>query len=70
MASKQAYLVRREADGTMRTVQAQSYRGAMATFAAEYRPPVGEVFRVKPREASDQWEFYKIMAVGIRKLAD
>ena len=66
MAAKQAYLVRREADGTMRTVQAQSCRGAMVVFSGEYHPPVGEVYRVKPREAGD-WEYYKITSEGLRK---
>jgi hypothetical protein len=67
MAAQQAYLVRREADGTMRTVQAQSCRGAMASFLITYRPPVDEVYRVKPREAGN-WEYYKITPSGIRKL--
>lgn len=66
--AKQAYLVRREADGTMRTVQAQSSRGAMVMFVAEYRPPVWEYFFVKPRESGD-WECYRVTSAGVRRQA-
>lgn len=69
MPVKNHYLIRREADGTMRTVTAQSCRGAMVLFAAGYGPEAGEVFRVKERGFSD-WEYYKIVPGGIRKLRD
>lgn len=64
---KQAYLIRRESDGTMRTVQAQSCRGAMLIFVGTYKPPYDEVFRVKPRD-SGSWEYYKVTPQGVRKL--
>jgi hypothetical protein len=61
--AKQAYLVRREADGTMRTVQALSVRGAMTAFAAEYAPEAGEEFRVKLRGTTG-WTWYRITPSG------
>jgi len=59
-------LVRRLEDGTMRTVQAQSPRGAMRVFAAQYGPPRGEAFAVKARGSYDDWEVFAITATGIR----
>jgi hypothetical protein len=70
MAAMQAYLVRSESDGTMRTVQAQSVRGAMTRFVAEYGPPTDEVFWVKARLAqnpgSGGWDYFKVTRNGIR----
>jgi len=58
MPLKQTYLIRRMADGTQRTVIAQSYEGAMVLFVAGYGPPDGEDFGVKPRGEGD-WEYYR-----------
>ena len=61
-----AYLVRRLADGTMRTVQSTSPKGAMRLFAASYGPPIGEGFAVKSRGGSDEWEVFQVTATGLR----
>jgi len=68
MPAKQTYLIRRLADGTQRTVQAFSGRGAMQVFVAGYGPPVGEDFAVKVR-GEDGWEHFRVTSGGIRKLA-
>lgn len=65
----QLYLIRREADGTMRTVQATSTKGAMRVFVARYGPPSGEAFGVKLR-GEGYWEYYSVTSRGIRRLAD
>lgn len=59
MPAKQQFLVRREKDGTMRTLVAHSTRGAMKLFVDLYNPPPGEYFEVKPRGAGD-WERFKV----------
>lgn len=68
MSVKQAYLIRRELDGTMRTTVAASTKGAMQRFVADYAPPLGEEFGVKVRGAGS-WEFFSVTKVGIRRLA-
>ena len=68
MPSMQAYLIRRLADGTMRTVQAQTTRGAMRYFVATYGPPIGEDFAVKEREGSSQWEVFRMTKNGFRTM--
>lgn len=60
MPRRDFYLIRRVADGKIRTVVAFSPRGAMERFTVEYRPPAGEVFEVKPRGRGD-WEAYKVI---------
>jgi hypothetical protein len=62
-----AFLVRRLEDGTMRTVQANTPRGAMQSFVAQYGPPIGEEFGVKERGSGD-WEFYRVNSGGIRRV--
>ena len=57
--AKEAYLIQRVEDGTFRTVQAHSHRSAMLRFIAEYKPPVGERYRVKPR-GHGCWEEFKV----------
>lgn len=69
MPVKQTYLIRRIADGTQRTVVAQSERGAMVLFVAGYGPPVGEDFGVKVRGELG-WTYFRRTKTGIRKLAD
>jgi len=64
MSEKQHYLIRRLADGTMRTVTAQSCRGAMGLFIGQYKPPADEIFLVKARGTSDEWEAYKVTRTG------
>ena len=53
------YLVQSELDGTCRTVIAFTPRSAMERFVAEYRPPKGERYRVKPR-GHGEWEIYSV----------
>jgi hypothetical protein len=69
MPAKQTYLIRRMADGTQRTIIAQSPRGAMQLFVAGYGPPIGEDFGVKIR-GEGGWEYFRVTSGGIRKLAD
>lgn len=54
------YLIRRQADGTMRTLMSTSPRTAMQLFVSRYRPPKGEVYEVKEREVGD-WEAFKVI---------
>ncbi len=58
--AKEAYLIRRVLDGTMRTVQAFSAKGAMTAFVTDYRPNVGERFQVKKRGSGEGWTEYKV----------
>lgn len=68
MPVKKSYLVRREADGTQRTIVAQSERGAMVLFVVGYHPPAGEDFRVKER-GDGGWTWYRVLGGGrFRKL--
>lgn len=66
--AKAAYQIRREIDGTIRTVQAHSDRGAMVSFLAEYGSGVdkGEEFRVKARGTTG-WTWFRRTASGIRQ---
>lgn len=59
MPKAEQYLVRREADGTMRTIVAHSVRGAMQIFLTRYTPPPGEFYLVKKR-GEGEWERYKV----------
>jgi hypothetical protein len=54
------FLVRRVADGTMRTVVAYSHRNAMELFRANYHPPPGEDYEIKERKADDEWVVYRV----------
>lgn len=45
MARKERYTVQFE-DGTMRSVVAQSYKGAKAVFMVRYQPPAGTSIRI------------------------
>ena len=45
MAAKERYTVQFE-DGTMRSVVAQSYKGAKAVFIVRYQPPKGSNIRI------------------------
>jgi hypothetical protein len=67
MPTKQAYFIRWE-DGTCRTVQAHSVRGAAALFCATYAVPAGGTFTVQPQDRSESAVPYRRTAVGIRKL--
>lgn len=53
------YLIRRIADGTIRTVVAATARGAMRVFVTKFQPPIGEIFEVKLRGGGD-WETFKV----------
>ena len=64
----EAYLIRRLEDGTMRTVQAGSPRGAMRLFAAKYGPPEGELFAVKLREGGGEWEVFRVSRGSLRSM--
>ncbi len=55
---KETYLVR-GGDGTMHTVIAFSYRGALKIYLTKYKTSAGDIVSVKPRGYGD-WEDYKI----------
>lgn len=57
MPARETYLVQRVDDGTFRSVIGYSHRTAMKQFIADYRPPAGERFRVKPRGHGEWMEF-------------
>ena len=60
MPAKAAYLIR-NARGWMRTIQAQSHRGAVKLYLEQYPATPGETLEVKPRGAgSDSWEAYRV----------
>lgn len=57
MGKKERYSVRWE-DGTVRTVSAQSHRGARKAFIDDYEPPSGGTIVVWPQSnASDKQTF-------------
>lgn len=63
------FLVRRVADGTVRTIVARgSEKNAMRSFVARYGPPVGEEFAVKRRGDGD-WTYFRTTNNGIRSVA-
>lgn len=60
MPAKSAYLIR-NARGHMRTVQAQSHRGAIREFLAQYPTTPGETLEVKRRGAgTDDWLAFRV----------
>jgi hypothetical protein len=60
MPAKSAYLIR-NARGHMRTVQAQSHRGAMKIYLEQYPTTPGETLEVKQRGAgSDDWTAFRV----------
>lgn len=64
--TRQAYQIRWE-DGTLRTVQAHSVRGAAVLFVGTYAAPVGSRFAVKPRGSGD-WQWFSRTREGVRAL--
>jgi len=67
VAERDLYLIRRIDDGTLRTLEAQSVRGAMRLFVAKYGPPIGETFAVKLRLGTEDWTYYSVTKRGIRQ---
>jgi hypothetical protein len=67
MPTRQAYYIRWE-DGTCRTVQAHSIRGAAVLFCGTYAVPVGGTFTVQPSDKSEPATPYRRTSAGLRKL--
>lgn len=67
MPTRQLYLVRWE-DGTMRTIEAHSLRGAAALFVGTYAAPVGARFCVKERGGGGEWTWFSRTQAGVRTL--
>ena len=63
----EAYLVRRSADGTMRTFQALSLRDAAKVAAIEVPLQQGEVVEVKKR-GEGGWKAFSVTRVGVREI--
>ena len=68
MPIREAYLIRWE-DGTIRTVQAHSVKGAAGLFVATYAAPVGSRFGVKVRGGSESWAWFSRTSVGVRRVS-
>lgn len=66
-AKSKAFQVRWK-DGTIRTVQGWSLRGAARVFALEYAVERGDVFRVKERLAGSTWTTFTRTKNGLRML--
>lgn len=64
------FLVRRVADGTMRTVNSTSCRAAITEFICKYVGlEEGEDLSVKERSGSADWEVFRYQGVGkVRKV--
>ena len=50
---KERYTVRNQDDGTLRTVVAQSHRGAKTLYVIKYDPPMGTPLTVWPQSDQD-----------------